>query len=435
MNLDEVATLPNGLRVVVAPLPAAAPRARGALGPRRLSLRDARRQRDQPLPRAHDLPGDPASPQRPRREPGVRAARRLALRVDAGRPRHLLALACRRSRSTRRARCSARCCCSPRSATSTSSAASSSRRSSRTWTTRAARSTPDNLSRALIYGDHPLGFTITGGESHVRSFDEAALRRMARRGTTRPTTPSSPSPGAVDVAPAMRLAERDFGRLPRGDAHDVRGRHGTRRRRRRLRDRRERLEPDRPPRVPARVRREPTRCGRRSTCSCASSTTGCRRGSTTASATRAVSATTCRPPTTATRTTASSTWPRGAAQARRARDARDPGDVRRACARGPDGRGAGEGSPAHRVGRARDGRFGRGDGGVLRRRASSSIASQTPEEHVAELARVDGSAGPRGGAGAGTAGAAERGRRGAARGRRGRAAGGGREGLDGSGLR
>src|ERR1700733_8410895 len=26
----------------------------------------------------------------------------------------------------------------------------------------------DNLSRALIYGDHPLGFTITGGETHVR---------------------------------------------------------------------------------------------------------------------------------------------------------------------------------------------------------------------------------------------------------------------------
>src|SRR5271165_3281063 len=34
----------------------------------------------------------------------------------------------------------------------------------------------DNLSRALIYGDHPLGFTITGGESHVRGFDETILR-------------------------------------------------------------------------------------------------------------------------------------------------------------------------------------------------------------------------------------------------------------------
>src|SRR3984885_7614415 len=29
---------------------------------------------------------------------------------------------------------------------------------------------PDNLSRELIYGDHPLGYTITGTEAHVRSF-------------------------------------------------------------------------------------------------------------------------------------------------------------------------------------------------------------------------------------------------------------------------
>src|SRR5580700_5508992 len=36
---------------------------------------------------------------------------------------------------------------------------------------------PDNLSRALIYGDHPLGMTITGTEAHVRAFDEATLRR------------------------------------------------------------------------------------------------------------------------------------------------------------------------------------------------------------------------------------------------------------------
>src|SRR5579864_2184066 len=34
----------------------------------------------------------------------------------------------------------------------------------------------DNLSRALIYDSHPLGFTITGGERHVRAFDEGMLR-------------------------------------------------------------------------------------------------------------------------------------------------------------------------------------------------------------------------------------------------------------------
>ncbi len=34
----------------------------------------------------------------------------------------------------------------------------------------------DNLSRQLIYGNHPLGFTITGDTKDVESFDEAALR-------------------------------------------------------------------------------------------------------------------------------------------------------------------------------------------------------------------------------------------------------------------
>lgn len=33
----------------------------------------------------------------------------------------------------------------------------------------------DNASRQLIYGEHPLGFTITGTEAHIRSFTEADL--------------------------------------------------------------------------------------------------------------------------------------------------------------------------------------------------------------------------------------------------------------------
>ena len=73
----------------------------------------------------------------------------------------------------------------------------------------------DNLSRALIYRDHPLGFTITGGESHVRSFDEAALRRWHERHYTADNTVLAFS-GAVDVEVAMRLAERDFSGLRRG---------------------------------------------------------------------------------------------------------------------------------------------------------------------------------------------------------------------------
>jgi predicted Zn-dependent peptidase len=75
---------------------------------------------------------------------------------------------------------------------------------------------PDNLSRALIYGEHPLGFTITGSESHVRSFDEPSLRRWHDRHYTAANGVLAFS-GAVDVATAMRLAERDFGSLRRGE--------------------------------------------------------------------------------------------------------------------------------------------------------------------------------------------------------------------------
>jgi predicted Zn-dependent peptidase len=75
---------------------------------------------------------------------------------------------------------------------------------------------PDNLSRALIYGEHPLGFTITGSEAHVRSFDEPGLRRWHDRHYTAANGVLAFS-GAVDVATAMRLAERDFGNLRPGE--------------------------------------------------------------------------------------------------------------------------------------------------------------------------------------------------------------------------
>lgn len=73
----------------------------------------------------------------------------------------------------------------------------------------------DNLSRALIYGDHPLGFTITGSEQQVRSFDEAALRAWHVRHYTTSNTVLVFA-GAVDPDLAIRLAERDFGGLARG---------------------------------------------------------------------------------------------------------------------------------------------------------------------------------------------------------------------------
>lgn len=74
---------------------------------------------------------------------------------------------------------------------------------------------PDNLSRALIYDDHPLGMTITGTADHVRGFDEAGLRRWHGQHYVAANAVLAFS-GAVDVDAAMRMAERDFGALQRG---------------------------------------------------------------------------------------------------------------------------------------------------------------------------------------------------------------------------
>jgi predicted Zn-dependent peptidase len=73
----------------------------------------------------------------------------------------------------------------------------------------------DNLSRALIYPDHPLGFTITGDEERVRSFDEAALRAHHALHYTAASSVLVLS-GAIDPSRALRLAERDFASLPAG---------------------------------------------------------------------------------------------------------------------------------------------------------------------------------------------------------------------------
>jgi predicted Zn-dependent peptidase len=87
----------------------------------------------------------------------------------------------------------------------------------------------DNLSRALIYREHPLGFTITGSEAHVRSFDEQLLQRWHERHYTAGNAVLAFS-GAVELDAAIRLAERDFGALPRGPRATVRGpEHGQKR--------------------------------------------------------------------------------------------------------------------------------------------------------------------------------------------------------------
>ncbi len=74
----------------------------------------------------------------------------------------------------------------------------------------------DNLSRALIYPQHPLGFTITGTEAHVRSFDESALRRWHDRHYTAGNSVLVFA-GSVDEEAALRLAQRDFSALLPGE--------------------------------------------------------------------------------------------------------------------------------------------------------------------------------------------------------------------------
>ncbi len=73
----------------------------------------------------------------------------------------------------------------------------------------------DNLSRSLIYPDHPLGFSITGDEERVRSFDLPLLRAHHARHYTAAGSVLVYA-GAVDPSRAIHLAERDFGRLPSG---------------------------------------------------------------------------------------------------------------------------------------------------------------------------------------------------------------------------
>jgi predicted Zn-dependent peptidase len=73
----------------------------------------------------------------------------------------------------------------------------------------------DNISRALIYRDHSLGFTITGTDAHVRSFDEDALRRWHERHYTAHNAVLAFA-GGVDPDRAFRLAEESFGALSSG---------------------------------------------------------------------------------------------------------------------------------------------------------------------------------------------------------------------------
>jgi predicted Zn-dependent peptidase len=73
----------------------------------------------------------------------------------------------------------------------------------------------DNLSRALIYPTHPLGFTITGDEDRVRSFTEEMLATHHERHYATESSVLAFS-GAIDPDRALELAAKYFARMPKG---------------------------------------------------------------------------------------------------------------------------------------------------------------------------------------------------------------------------
>jgi len=75
----------------------------------------------------------------------------------------------------------------------------------------------DNISRALIYPSHPLGFTITGDAATVKSFDKPMLRAHHARHYTSAASVLGFS-GPVDADAAFALAEAAFAAYPRGEA-------------------------------------------------------------------------------------------------------------------------------------------------------------------------------------------------------------------------
>ncbi len=74
----------------------------------------------------------------------------------------------------------------------------------------------DNLSRMLIYPQHPLGFTITGTAETVRSFDLSLLHDHHARHYTAENSVLVFA-GAIEQSEVLELAERSFGTMPRGE--------------------------------------------------------------------------------------------------------------------------------------------------------------------------------------------------------------------------
>lgn len=80
----------------------------------------------------------------------------------------------------------------------------------------------DNLVRALMYEEHPLGFTITGHIDSLDRFDEAALRAHHARHYTTANAVLCIAGRIGDLDACARAAEQAFMHLPRGErAHAV----------------------------------------------------------------------------------------------------------------------------------------------------------------------------------------------------------------------
>ncbi|HSN97998.1 MAG TPA: pitrilysin family protein [Candidatus Nanopelagicales bacterium] len=79
----------------------------------------------------------------------------------------------------------------------------------------------DNNARALMYDKHPLGFTITGGIDAIDRFDEAMLRAHHARHYTAANAVLCVAGRIGDPDECLRVIERCFGAMPRGETTPV----------------------------------------------------------------------------------------------------------------------------------------------------------------------------------------------------------------------
>jgi predicted Zn-dependent peptidase len=75
----------------------------------------------------------------------------------------------------------------------------------------------DNLVRALMYDDHPLGYTITGHIDSLDRFDETLLRAHHARHYTAQNAVLAIAGQLGDLDTLARAVEEAFGPLPRGE--------------------------------------------------------------------------------------------------------------------------------------------------------------------------------------------------------------------------